>query len=329
MAIRFHVRFDLRSFERAMSDVAERQTPFATALALTWTAQDAQAVLRGGLERHFTIRDRWTTRGIRIEPAKKRWLSAAVGSVDSYMARQVEGGTKSALDAADLAVPLGIRKHPKQRTGRSRWPGALLQKPGHFVAPLPGGGKRLAAHREMLPRGNFSQGGEQVVRGDGAGELASARRHARLVCGVAGQVAVAGALPSRRLNSDPAPSSFAMGSRLAARFPPHFAAGRPLPSALRSRSIRTLHAGADGHGVSTWKHLRGGTRVRAPRRRRTTQTSTNERGAVRSPDPCRVGWRHRREGCETGTGSKLNRSPLGFGLGVGGARGPGRREGAP
>jgi hypothetical protein len=28
------VRFDLRSFERARSDVAQRQTPFATALAL-------------------------------------------------------------------------------------------------------------------------------------------------------------------------------------------------------------------------------------------------------------------------------------------------------
>jgi hypothetical protein len=152
MAVRFHVRFDLRSFERAMSDVAERQTPFATALALTWTAQDAQAVLRGGLERHFTIRDRWTARGIRIEPAKKRQLSAAVGSVDSYMERQVEGGTKSALDAADLAVPLGIRKHPKQRTGRSRWPGALLQRPGHFVAPLPGGGKRLAVYRRRTKK---------------------------------------------------------------------------------------------------------------------------------------------------------------------------------
>jgi hypothetical protein len=152
MAVRFHVRFDLRSFERAMSDVADRQTPFATALALTWTAQDAQDVLRGGLERHFTIRDRWTARGIRIEPAKKRQLSAAVGSVDSYMALQVEGGTKMAWRSADLAVPLWIRKHPKQRTGRSRWPGALLQKPGHFVAPLPGGGKRLAVYRRRTKK---------------------------------------------------------------------------------------------------------------------------------------------------------------------------------
>jgi hypothetical protein len=139
--VRVVVSFDVRQFEIGLRGL-ERQIPFATALALTRTAKDAQAQLRGDLDDHFTIRDKWVSKGIRITPAKKKKLVAEVGSWDSFMRTQVLGGEKNSQQKA-MGIPLVGKGMPrrtiKKRTLRSRWPGKLLQKSSKYFIGRPRG----------------------------------------------------------------------------------------------------------------------------------------------------------------------------------------------
>lgn len=123
----------------------ERQVPFATALGLTRTAQEAQRELRSGLKRHFTIRSKHVERGIRIQRATKRRLVAVVGSKDDFMALQARGGTKRRSPV--VGIPIAARPRPTSKTLPSRFPGSLLAKGKHFVGSPFGG--RPALWRRM------------------------------------------------------------------------------------------------------------------------------------------------------------------------------------
>ncbi len=133
------VDFNLAEYQRNVSDFVERQIPFATALALTRTAQDAQKALKEHLPHEFQIRSKWVQGGIRIRRANKRNLEAQVGSRDKFMALQAEGGEKRGKGAKDVAVPMGARKKPHMKTTRAKWPGRLLQKNRHFIATMESG----------------------------------------------------------------------------------------------------------------------------------------------------------------------------------------------
>lgn len=133
------LRFDAVPLVSFLERDVQKQVPFATALALTRTAALTQDAIREDLPRHFTIRSTWISKGIRATRAKKSRLVAEVGSRDAFMARQVFGGVKESVDGGLVAVPREIRKTPEQRTTRARWPGRLLSKRNHFIAPLPSG----------------------------------------------------------------------------------------------------------------------------------------------------------------------------------------------
>lgn len=138
------VRFDTRDYKRQVEGFLRDQLPFATALALTRTAQRAQEALKVELRRDFTLRTKWVSKGIRIRPAKKRDLISRVGTLDSFMAPQALGGTKRARGAGgQLGVPVQARPRPRSRTPRSKWPGKLREKERHFVADLRGRGPAL------------------------------------------------------------------------------------------------------------------------------------------------------------------------------------------
>lgn len=140
---------------------ADKQVPYATALALTRTAQDCQKALKSELGKHFTMRERGPhgpAAGIRVRAAKKRDLDsgAAVGSIDPYMAMQARGGTKRAR-AKTMGVPLvgGARAKKTSKVMQNKWPSRLLadytpppkgrgySRPGAdkrlFIAPIKGG----------------------------------------------------------------------------------------------------------------------------------------------------------------------------------------------
>ncbi|MBF0371620.1 MAG: hypothetical protein HQL52_19460, partial [Magnetococcales bacterium] len=112
----------------------EKQARFATAVALTCTAKDAQEEVRRQLPERFTIRTGWLAKGVRVRSARKNNLEAAVTVLDDFMALQETGGMRKSHSGEALAVPVGARPTPRSITRPSKFPGRLLQKPRHFIA---------------------------------------------------------------------------------------------------------------------------------------------------------------------------------------------------
>lgn len=152
----FSVAIDVRATARDLDRLARKQAPFAVALALTRTAQAAQKALVASLPQKFVIRNGWFAKGIRVESARKAdWPHprAAVYSKDKFAALQETGGTKIGKSGGSVAVPVKVRRTPKQTLPPSRWPGALLRKPGHFVLQTARGpvlARRRGAKVEVL-----------------------------------------------------------------------------------------------------------------------------------------------------------------------------------
>jgi len=129
---------DLRGYKRGMQEIVEKQIPFATAKALTLTAKDAQAELRGNLGKHFTVRNKHLARGIRIKSAKKRDapnIYAEVGSIDAFVVKQAESSGTTEIKPAGgrrfVPVPVRVRRSKRQIVRRSKFPAKLLKRPRH------------------------------------------------------------------------------------------------------------------------------------------------------------------------------------------------------
>lgn len=149
------VRGDWKTLERQLEEHA-RQVPYALATALTATARDAQATLREELPQRFTIRSNWTQKGIRVEKANKKTLTAKVGSLEDYMARQARGGNKRAK-GKDVAIPAVGSGKPRQtidaKTSKSKWPGAFLKKKNVVVLDGPKGRRKAKGIWRMKGKG--------------------------------------------------------------------------------------------------------------------------------------------------------------------------------
>lgn len=85
-------------------ELQSKQLPYVTARALTAVAKDGQAAVQASLREKFKLRNDWTRRGIRIQPAEKsKWpIQAAIftdtsnrktGAPD-YLGGQEEGKEK-------------------------------------------------------------------------------------------------------------------------------------------------------------------------------------------------------------------------------------------
>lgn len=86
-----------------LTDLAQRQIPFATALALTRTAQDVKAALEAEMPKVFDRPTRWTLNSLRLIPARKDRLLARVWIKDEadkaapatkWLAPEVYGGSR-------------------------------------------------------------------------------------------------------------------------------------------------------------------------------------------------------------------------------------------
>ncbi len=131
--MRITVHDDVDRFARHMDDAARRQLPFALARALTWTAKDAQGVVQEELPKRYILRNNWVKNGIRITPAAKESPMAMVGSLEPFMKRQEEGGTKKARDHSRVAVPVDARRNKRGMIPRGQRPAALKGKPKTFM----------------------------------------------------------------------------------------------------------------------------------------------------------------------------------------------------
>ena len=97
---------NVQELATALGAIASDQLPYATALALTKTAQAAQQRIRTSeLHRFILRRPAWMERNIRVEPATKAKPLAIVKDTYAPMALQESGGVKLPYKQF-LAVPL-------------------------------------------------------------------------------------------------------------------------------------------------------------------------------------------------------------------------------
>lgn len=127
------VSIDFADLKKQVEGFRRNQIPFALSLALNktlkqWRDHERQVTL----PKTFTIRTKGKSgiaSGIRIEFSSKKKLSGAIGSIDPFMKQQAEGGLRRKLKG--LAIPIikrEVRGSQKQRTPKSKWPGAILKK---------------------------------------------------------------------------------------------------------------------------------------------------------------------------------------------------------
>jgi len=141
----------MAAVQREFADIAANQIPYATALSLTRTAQDSQAVIRDQvLPKEFILRRAsWARSGIRITAATKRVLMAAIEDINKYMELQETGGTK--LPYKDmLAVPLsGARPTLRSLIRFEDYPAQVMAR-GGFINKV---GSTLVMFAVALKRG--------------------------------------------------------------------------------------------------------------------------------------------------------------------------------
>ncbi len=132
---------------RFLSQVAREQLPYATAVALTRTAQDGQRVVLQGLPSKFHLRRAWwqpeNRMGFKIRPATKTRLTASVYTRARWMTLHEEGGTKTPR-GRKLAVPsrhvfpierlIPRRKRPRAIYAHSRPAFTIQTRAGPAVA---------------------------------------------------------------------------------------------------------------------------------------------------------------------------------------------------
>lgn len=126
---------------RWLDGIHRRQIPFATALALTRTAQTVQSEVRRQLPQRFTIRSNFVAQAIRVRPATKETLTAQVliptdqegyRRIADAMEMQEFGGPKKPIEGRSIAIPVEVRKTKRGIVPRAVRPRALMHTPRVF-----------------------------------------------------------------------------------------------------------------------------------------------------------------------------------------------------
>jgi hypothetical protein len=143
------LKFDSHHADWWLNDLQRRQLPYATSRALNDVALLAQISVRASLPNKFTVRGKWVPKGIQVILSNKsQWpdMKAYIGSRDSFMALQEDGGTKKG--SKSQAIPTGIRTPSTKITSPKLWPKALLetstQAKGQLRRRKKGSSKRTA-----------------------------------------------------------------------------------------------------------------------------------------------------------------------------------------
>jgi hypothetical protein len=137
------ISVDISEVLAKLTELQERQFPYACALALTRTAQKCQAAVRGEMSTRFTIRNDWSVRGIQIKPAlktqKQPFSVVFVGDLWAYLKLQERGGLKVPIGGRHyICVPTSnVRRFPSQIIPSAMHPKALLGTGKAFIIPSP------------------------------------------------------------------------------------------------------------------------------------------------------------------------------------------------
>lgn len=132
------VKVNVRDALKGMNDLAVKQIPFATARALTWTAQEAQKQERRELPHLFTLRNNFLKNSVGITAATKtNWTSmvgfkTSAGRSTDFMELQEEGGIKTPRGRV-IAIPVKARRNKKDLIPKAQRPKAALKKKNVFI----------------------------------------------------------------------------------------------------------------------------------------------------------------------------------------------------
>lgn len=132
--IAIKINNDFGSAKAWLKGVREKQIPFATALALTRTAQDVRKELRTEISRVFDRPTNFTLNSLYLQPAKKTNLEAKVWLRDNgfrphYLIPQIEGGARPQKRFEQRLVRIGVMT-PNQRAVPAQ--GATLDSHGNM-----------------------------------------------------------------------------------------------------------------------------------------------------------------------------------------------------
>lgn len=158
--LRLRVTTNRLAVERALSDFAQRQVPYATALALTATAKAIAAAELREIANVMPTATRFTLGGVGVTPAKKQRLEAVVFVKDIQAAylkpyvtdgRQVLFGSRRAQP-----VPIKIATDSAGNIGRGRLK-RMIGKSDVFVGAItfPKSGETISGvwQRPRRPKG--------------------------------------------------------------------------------------------------------------------------------------------------------------------------------
>lgn len=175
--ISINVKSNVKQFTRHLNRIEKKQVPFATARALTWTAQDVQKWLIKKIPSIFNVTKKWWLKqqptGIKIKPAKKNDLVSSIYTKAYFANLQEEGGAKRPTRSKNLVIP--TKKVPKSR--RKAGGAAVMLKGKKVFSTARGiyrrkGGKKsktieLLFHKErsanINPRFNFKQTAHSIA----------------------------------------------------------------------------------------------------------------------------------------------------------------------
>lgn len=105
----FNVKSNVKEFTRGLTNTQKRQIPFATARALTRTAQAGQKDIQEAIPNIFNTTKKWWLKqqptGIKIKPAKKTDLEAVIYTRAYFAKLQEQGGIKTSYQGGGILVP--------------------------------------------------------------------------------------------------------------------------------------------------------------------------------------------------------------------------------
>lgn len=134
------VSSDLARLSSSLTELQQRQVPFATARALTVTAQLAAGAVTRQLPTIFDRPTPFTLRAIGVQPATKRHLEARVFVKDrqaEYLALEETGGTRQPKTRA-LIMPKAAARNAYGNLARNAVR-SLKRRKDVFVGQGPGG----------------------------------------------------------------------------------------------------------------------------------------------------------------------------------------------
>lgn len=112
-----------------LSELEQRQIPFAFATALNRTAEEIQIAVRDEIKKTFTIRSPWVLSNVRIRNADRATKTQSSVTIeitpDSVLTKFEVGGTKTARDGGNVALPLLAGRTKRDLIKRSERPRAF------------------------------------------------------------------------------------------------------------------------------------------------------------------------------------------------------------